>query len=68
MREAEQLVCDVAVSAPDADRDALLVAWLNELLFLCEVENRYFSRFEIYEMEDTGAPFKTLKARCYGQT
>ena len=58
VREAE--VCDVAVSAPD--RDALLVAWLNELLFLCEVENRYFSRFEIYELEETG-----LKARCYGE-
>ena len=58
VREAE--VCDVDVSA--SDRDALLVAWLNELLFLCEVENRYFSRFEIYEMEDT-----ELKARCYGE-
>ena len=58
VREAE--TCDVSVTAPD--RDALLVAWLNELLFLCEVEHRYFSRFEIYEMEETG-----LKARCYGE-
>lgn len=58
VRETE--ACDVSVTAPD--RDALLVAWLNELLFLCEVEHRYFSRFEIYEMEETG-----LKARCYGE-
>ena len=58
VREAETR--DVSVTAPD--RDALLVAWLNELLFLCEVEHRYFSRFEIYELEET-----SLKARCYGE-
>ena len=57
-QEAES--SDVAVAAPD--RDALLVAWLNELLFICEVEHRYFSRFEIYDMDDTG-----LKARCFGE-
>ena len=56
--EAEER--EVAVTAPD--RDALLVAWLNELLFICEVEHRYFRRFDIYEINDTG-----LKARCYGE-
>ena len=58
VREAE--TCDVSIAAPD--RDALLVAWLNELLFLCEVEHRYFCRFEIYELEET-----CLKARCHGE-
>ena len=48
---------EVAVTAPD--RDALLVAWLNELLFICEVEHRYFRHFDIYEINDTW-----LKARC----
>ena len=51
---------EVAVNAPD--RDALLVAWLNELLYICEVEHRYFRRFDIYEISDT-----RLKARCYGE-
>ena len=51
---------EVSVTAPD--RDALLVAWLNELLYICEVEHRYFRRFKIAELFETG-----LKALCYGE-
>ncbi|MBI2855226.1 MAG: archease [Chloroflexi bacterium] len=51
---------EVAVSAPD--QEALLVAWLNELLYLSEVDGVLFRRFEVYELTSTD-----LKARCYGE-
>ncbi len=56
----EEEVRDVGITAPD--REALLVAWLNELLYICEVEYILFSRFEIYELG-----YGELKARCYGE-
>ena len=39
----------VEVSAPD--QKELLVAWLNELLYLFDAENLLLSRFEVEEME-----------------
>lgn len=44
------------------DREDLLVAWLNELIYLFEVENVLFQRFEIDELSET-----RLRARCYGE-
>ena len=44
------------------DRSELLVAWLNELIYLFEVENVLFKRFEIGKIEET-----RLRARCYGE-
>lgn len=57
---AETLVRDVTVTA-DELKD-LLVSWLNELLFICEVEKSLFKRFEISELNETG-----MLARCYGE-
>jgi len=50
----------VEISA--TDREELLVAWLNELIYLFEVENVLFKRFEINEFNET-----RLKASCYGE-
>jgi SHS2 domain-containing protein len=44
------------------DHSELLVAWLNELIYLFEVENVLFKRFEIGELSET-----KLKAGCYGE-
>ena len=44
------------------NREDLLVAWLNELIYLFEVENVLFQRFEIDELSET-----RLRARCYGE-
>jgi len=50
----------VAVSADD--REDLLVAWLNELIYLHEVENVLFSRFEVSQLDD-----RKLVAICFGE-
>jgi len=50
----------VEVTAPDAE--ALLVEWLNELLFLFETEGWLFRRFAIREISDTA-----LEAEGYGE-
>ena len=42
--------------------EALLVAWLNELVYLFDVEGMVFKSFQIQEMDDTH-----LKALCYGE-
>ena len=44
------------------NREDLLVAWLNELIYLFEVEDVLFQRFEIDELSETG-----LRASCYGE-
>jgi riboflavin kinase/FMN adenylyltransferase len=49
------------VSLEGLDRESLLVEWLNELLFLAEVEELLFVRFEIDALTDT-----TLEARAGG--
>ncbi len=50
------------VEARAADLEALLVAWLNELIYLFDVEEMVFSEFHILEMDDVH-----LKARCQGE-
>ena len=56
----EVLHRDVKVSA--ADEESLLVEWLNELIFLFDVENIIFKRFDITQLNST-----QLKARSYGE-
>ncbi len=51
---------DVEVTAPD--QESLLVEWLNELIYLFDVENIIFRRFDITRLNDT-----QLRARSYGQ-
>jgi SHS2 domain-containing protein len=56
----DALCHDVGVTA--GDREDLLVAWLNELIYLFEVEKVLFKRFEIGELTET-----RLKASCFGE-
>ena len=56
----ERRVRRVEVVAPDIE--ALLVTWLNELIYLFEVEGWVFSRTHIQEINSTA-----LKALCYGE-
>jgi len=49
----------VHLGAPD--RESLLVDWLNELLYLHEVEEEIYSRFEIENLSST-----TLSATVWG--
>ena len=56
----ETLYRDIEVTAPD--EESLLVEWLNELIYLFDVENIVFKRFEISEFTGT-----RLKARSYGE-
>ena len=51
---------DIELSAPD--RESLLVAWLNELIYIFDVDNILFKRFVITRLSSTH-----LKARCYGE-
>jgi len=57
---AEVLHRDIELVAPD--QESLLVAWLNELIYLFDTENVLFKRFEISELNNT-----RLKARSYGE-
>ena len=50
----------IKVTAPD--REALLVNWLNELIYLCEAKELLFNRFDIITITDT-----QLKATGYGE-
>lgn len=43
-------------------QEDLLVAWLNELLYIFEVENVLFGRFRIDEFTET-----RLRSKCYGE-
>jgi len=56
----EVLYRDIELSAPD--RESLLVAWLNELIYLFDAENIIFKRFDITGLGDT-----RLEARSYGE-
>lgn len=51
-----------AVQLSAEDEEALLVEWLNELIYIFDVERLAFRRFKIDELTDT-----TLKARCFGE-
>ena len=44
------------------DQESLLVEWLNELIYLFDVENIIFKRFDISWLSQT-----ELKARSYGE-
>lgn len=50
------------VEVNGSDEGSLLVAWLNELIYLFEVEEMLFNRFDIIELSD-----KRLKAFIYGE-
>lgn len=43
------------------DREGLLVEWLNELLYIFDVDHIAFKRFEFDELNDS-----KLKVRCFG--
>ena len=59
-RVGETLYRDIELTAPD--RESLLVAWLNELIYLFDTEYIIFKRFDITSLSPTH-----LKARSYGQ-
>ena len=56
----EVLHRDTKLTAPDIE--SLLVEWLNELIYLFDVENILFKRFDITQLDNT-----RLKARSYGE-
>jgi len=58
VREVEHRDIDIKA----ADRESLLVAWLNELIYLFDVENMLFKRFDITRLSETH-----LKAKAYGE-
>lgn len=61
LEAVEEEVCrQVEVEADDCEN--LVVSWLNELLFLLDVEGLVFRRFEVVDLSHTG-----LNARCYGE-
>ena len=51
---------EIEMSAEDVE--VLLVEWLNELIYISEVEHIIFKRSEINELSNT-----KLKATCFGQ-
>ena len=51
---------EIELSAEDVE--ILLVEWLNELIYISEVEHVIFKRFEIIELSNT-----RLKATCFGE-
>jgi len=57
----EQMHRDIRLSAKD--RDGLLVDWLNELIYLFDVDRIIFSRFVFNRLNDT-----SLQAHCFGDT
>jgi len=50
------------IEAEADDREGLLVAWLAELLYVSEVDNLVFSRFDVDEISDT-----RIVARALGE-
>ena len=50
------------VSVSEQDKEALLFAWLNDLIYIFDVETILFSRFEITEFTES-----KLEAVCYGE-
>lgn len=57
----ENLYQDVELSA--VDQESLLVEWLNELIYLFDVEHVIFKRFEINQLTRN-----QLQARCFGES
>lgn len=56
----EEVMHQVELSAEDAE--VLLVEWLNELIYIHDVEHLVFRRFEIDKLTST-----EIKARCFGE-
>ena len=56
----EALHRDIEITAPD--QESLLVEWLNELIYLFDVENIIFNRFDITRLNNN-----YLEARIYGE-
>ena len=50
------------VEVEATDREALLVAWLNHLIYLFDVEGLLLCRFRVEEVDE-----KHLKAVCHGE-
>ena len=50
------------VEAEAGDRESLVVSWLNELLYLFDVERIIFKRFDVLEVTNT-----RLRADAYGE-
>jgi SHS2 domain-containing protein len=50
------------VEAEAGDRESLVVSWLNELLYIFDVERIIFKRFDVLEITNT-----RLKADAYGE-
>lgn len=44
------------------DNESLLVEWLNELIYIFDVEHIAFKRFEIDRLKDNA-----IRARCFGE-
>jgi SHS2 domain-containing protein len=59
-RVDEKITRDVEVTA-DGLKD-LLVSWLNEMLFIFEVEKIMFKRFDVSELTET-----KIVAKCHGE-
>jgi protein archease len=51
-----------AVELSAEDTEVLLIEWLNELIYIFDVEHILFSRFEINDLHNS-----ELKATCYGE-
>lgn len=56
----ESVKREIELSAEEVE--VLLVEWLNELIYISEVEHIIFKRFEINEFSNT-----RLKATCFGE-
>ena len=50
------------VEAEGVDREGLLVAWLNELIFLFETEEMVFAEFQVQALSDS-----RMEAICHGE-
>jgi SHS2 domain-containing protein len=61
LSSVDEAICHEVEASAD-DLEGLLVGWLNELIYLFDVENIIFKRFELTEL--TGI---ILKAKCYGE-
>ena len=57
---ADEACYNIEVSADD--EESLLVTWLNEILYLFDVEGVIFKRFEVVELEEC-----RLQANAYGE-
>jgi len=56
----EDVERELKLSAEDVE--VLLVEWLNELIYIFDVEHIFFKRFEVDEITST-----QIKARCFGE-